>query len=284
MISAPVDLITLSLLHGTLSWSETQHLRTAGPDEWVQHLTNIQGRWLAAHLGGVALFPLLGMTIWWMLPPLGLASRVSKIALILYMPLYVAVDAVLGLGSSVLVQYREGLAPSDRAGADGALEALFYEPSAIDWLDRIAPVVAGAGSCPARVAWGVTGPALPRADRGRPFLGQRGQHVQPVHLRHPHIEEHQIVGAGAQAFQGVHGVLRRRDRESGGLQDFRQELTRRPVIFDDQDAAHGPAASAACGVRSRAADRWRDGAPAAGAASHGSAHRTPPATERVRRS
>ena len=67
MIAAPVGLITFSLLHGTLSWSETQHLRTAGPDEWVRHLTKIQGRWLAAYLGGVALFPLLGMTIWWML-------------------------------------------------------------------------------------------------------------------------------------------------------------------------------------------------------------------------
>ena len=140
MISAPVGLITFSLLHGTLSWSETQHLRTAGPDEWLQHLTNIQGRWLAAHLGGVALFPLLGMTIWWMLPPSGFVSRVSKVALTLYMPLYVAVDAVLGLGSSVLVQYRQGLAPSDRAGADGALEALFFEPSAIDWLDQAASI------------------------------------------------------------------------------------------------------------------------------------------------
>jgi hypothetical protein len=69
--------------------------------------------------------------------------------------------------------------------------------------------------------------------RARPVLWQRGQHVQPVHLRHPHIEEHQIVGAGAQAFQGVQTVLRRRDRESGGLQRFRQELTRRPIIFDD---------------------------------------------------
>ena len=82
MISAPVGLIVFSLLHSTLSWSETQHLRTAGLDEWVQHLTKIQGRWLAAHLGGVALFPLLGMTVWWMLPPVGLVSRVSKVALI----------------------------------------------------------------------------------------------------------------------------------------------------------------------------------------------------------
>ena len=111
MISAPVGLIAFSLSHGTLSWSETQHLRNAGVDEWVQHLTNIQGRWLAAHIGGVALFPLLGMTVWWMLPPRGIASRVSRIALILYMPLYIAVDAVLGIGSSILIHYREGLAP-----------------------------------------------------------------------------------------------------------------------------------------------------------------------------
>ena len=51
MISAPVGLVTFSLLHSTLSWAETQHLRTAGADEWIQHLANIQGRWLAAHLG-----------------------------------------------------------------------------------------------------------------------------------------------------------------------------------------------------------------------------------------
>ena len=138
MIAAPAGLITFSLMHAPLSWSETQHLRSAGPDEWIQHLTNIQGRWLAAHLGGVALFPLLGMTIWWMLPRPGFVSAVSKIALILYMPLYVALDAVLGLGSSVLVRYREGLAPPDRAGADGAIQALFFETSAIDWLDRAA--------------------------------------------------------------------------------------------------------------------------------------------------
>ena len=152
MISAPVGLIAFSLSHGTLSWSETQHLQTAGSDEWVQHLTNIRGRWLAAHLGGVALFPLLGMTIGWMLPSLGLASRVSRVALILYVPLYVAVDAVLGIGSSVLIRYREGLAPSDRAGADGALEALFYEPSVIDWLDQCASITWQIGALAAALA------------------------------------------------------------------------------------------------------------------------------------
>ena len=152
MISAPVGLMAFSLSHGTLSWSETQHLRNADVDAWVQHLTNIQGRWLAAHLGGVALFPLLGMTIWWMLPPHGIAGRISRIALILYMPLYIAVDAVLGIGSSILIHYREGLAPADRAGADGAFEALFFEPSAIDWLDKGASITWEIGALAAALA------------------------------------------------------------------------------------------------------------------------------------
>jgi hypothetical protein len=140
MILAPLGLIAFSLSHAPLSWSETQHLHEAGLDEWIQHITNIRGRWLAAHVGGVALFPLLGMTIWWMLPPRGILSNVSKAALILYVPLYVAVDAVLGIGSTILIDYRQGLPSAERAGVDGAFSALFFEPSVIDWLDQGASI------------------------------------------------------------------------------------------------------------------------------------------------
>jgi len=164
MISAPIGLIAFSLSHAPLSWSETQHLANAGLDEWIQHLTSIQGRWLAAHLGGVALFPLLGATIWWMLPSRGIVSGVSKVALTVYVPLYIAVDAVLGIGSSILVHYREGLAPSDRAGVDGAFEALFFAPSAVDWLDRGASLAWEIGALAAGLAlwrdygWRVSAP------------------------------------------------------------------------------------------------------------------------------
>ena len=152
MVLAPIGLLAFSLSHGTLSWSETQHLRNAGLDEWIQHLTNIQGRWLAAHIGGVALFPLIGMTIWWMLPQRGIVSSVSRVALSVYVPLYIAVDAVLGIGSSVLIHYREGLAPSDRAGVDGAFEALFFAPSPIDWLDQGATIALEIGALTAAFA------------------------------------------------------------------------------------------------------------------------------------
>src|SRR5262245_49356746 len=152
MISAPIGLIAFSLAHGTLSWSETQHLANAGLDEWIQHLTKIRGRWLAAHIGGVFLFPLLAMTIWWMLPPRGILSSVSKGALIVYMPLYVAIDAVLGIGSSILIDYREGLAASERPGVNGAFEALFFATSAIDWLDQGASIALKVGALAAALA------------------------------------------------------------------------------------------------------------------------------------
>jgi hypothetical protein len=146
MVLAPIGLVAFSLSHGTLSWSETQHLRNADLDQWIQHLTNIQGRWLAAHIGGVFLFPLIGMTMRWMLPQRGIVSSISRIALIVYVPLYIAVDAVLGIGSSILIHYREGLPPSDRAGVNGAFEALFFAPSAVDWLDRSASIALEIGA------------------------------------------------------------------------------------------------------------------------------------------
>ena len=67
-------------------------------------------------------------------------SNISKAALVVYMPLYIAVDAVLGIGSSILIEYRRGLDASAKTGADGAIEALFFAPSAIDWLDQGASI------------------------------------------------------------------------------------------------------------------------------------------------
>jgi hypothetical protein len=136
MVSAPLALIAFSFLHGSFSWAETHHLHTASNEEWIQHLSNIKERWLAIHVAGLFLFPLLGLTVWWMLPPHGIASRISQAALAVYMPLYIAVDAVLGIGSAILIHYRRGLSPAERAGADGALAAIFFEPSVIDWLDQ----------------------------------------------------------------------------------------------------------------------------------------------------
>ena len=93
-----------------------------------------------------------------MLPPSGLASHISRIALVIYAPLYIAVDAVLGIGSSIPLAYRQQLAPADRAGADGAFSALFFEASPIDWLDQGASIAWEVGALAAAIAlWRTSG-------------------------------------------------------------------------------------------------------------------------------
>lgn len=103
MLSAPLALIAFSFLHGSSSWAETRHLHTATNEEWIQHLSNIKQRWLVIHIAGVFLFPLLGLTVWWMLPASGISSRISQAALAVYVPLYIAVNAMLGIGSAILI-------------------------------------------------------------------------------------------------------------------------------------------------------------------------------------
>jgi hypothetical protein len=169
MISAPLGLIAFSFLHGAFSWAETQHLHTASNEEWISHLSNIKERWLVIHVAGVFLFPLLGLTVWWMLPPRGIASRISQAALALYVPLYIAVDAVLGIGSAILIHYRDSLPSAERSGAERALIALFFEPSAIDWLDQGASLAWRLGLFAAAIAsWPTSGwrVALPLAVAG----------------------------------------------------------------------------------------------------------------------
>jgi hypothetical protein len=158
MISAPLALIAFSFLHGSFSWAETQHLHTASNEEWISHLSNVKERWLVIHVAGVFLFPLLALTVWWMLPPRGIATRISQAALAVYVPLYIAVDAVLGIGSAILIHYRDGLPPAERSGAESALIALFFEPSAIDWLDQGASLAWRLGLFAAAIAvWSTRG-------------------------------------------------------------------------------------------------------------------------------
>src|SRR5262245_40358517 len=110
MIVAPILLVGFSLLHGL------DEVLAQGyppqPDEWIRYLGTIPGRWLALHVAGLGLFPLLGLVVLWMLPAGGAASRVSRLALAAYIVLYPAFDTLVGIGSSNLIRYRATLPPA----------------------------------------------------------------------------------------------------------------------------------------------------------------------------
>jgi hypothetical protein len=124
MIAAPIVLVVFSLLHGG---DELVLRGIPDHDEWVRYVSTIPGRWLMLHVIGLALFPLLGLVTWWMLPLGRTASLVSRAALAAYIVLYPAYDALVGIGSSVLLRYRQTLPAADQAVLDPVIKGLFFD-------------------------------------------------------------------------------------------------------------------------------------------------------------
>jgi hypothetical protein len=105
---------------------------------WRSSSSRFRGRWLAVHLVGLLLFPLLGVAIWLMLPPGRIASRISQVGLAAYIVLYPAFDAVAGIGGAVLAGYRETLPEAAWPTVNGAMWSLMGEADATAYLAEAA--------------------------------------------------------------------------------------------------------------------------------------------------
>lgn len=104
ILAAPLLMIVFSLVHG-LDWV-LMHGMHDDYEAFLEYIVQIRARWLAVHVAGLVLFPLLGVAIWWMLPPDRWATRISQVGLAGYIVLYSAFDAIAGIGSAVLAESR----------------------------------------------------------------------------------------------------------------------------------------------------------------------------------
>lgn len=137
ILGAPLALIVFSLAHG-VDWLVMHGMNDENYDAFIQYIVDIRGRWLAVHVVGLVLFPLLGVAIWLMLPAGRIASRISQVGLAVYIVLYAAFDAVAGIGGAVLAGYREGLPEAERPTVNGAIWALMGEADATAYLAEAA--------------------------------------------------------------------------------------------------------------------------------------------------
>lgn len=150
VLGAPLVLIAFSLAHG-LDWL-VMHGMHEDYDAFIQYIVDIRARWLAVHVVGLVLFPLLGVAIWWMLPPSRIASRVSQVGLALYIVLYAAFDAIAGIGSAVVADYRVGVPADDQPVIDGVMWALLGEADATFYLSEVASYAWALGTGAAAVS------------------------------------------------------------------------------------------------------------------------------------
>ena len=79
--------------------------------------------WVFVHTGFLLVTPLLALAAYLLLRGVtGTAATVSRVALVFFVCFYTAYEVTVGLGTGVLVDYANGLPPSEQAAVAGAID------------------------------------------------------------------------------------------------------------------------------------------------------------------
>ncbi len=86
-------------------------------------------RWLIVHIGFVPLIPLMAVAAYLLLQGLaGRAATISRAALVVFVPFYLAGEAALGIGTGVMMQSAEDLPPGQEDTVRQLVQDNFESP------------------------------------------------------------------------------------------------------------------------------------------------------------
>jgi hypothetical protein len=135
VIGVPLFVGLLNLTHPAV---------TAGSSVYhavVHHL----GWWLLLHMLNLVGFALLGLGVWLLVQHhAGVAGTISSVAIAVFVPFYVGFDALIGIGTGVLVQYASTRPQNQLPVLEPAISAY--------WASGMATILAAVGS----IAWGLS--------------------------------------------------------------------------------------------------------------------------------
>jgi hypothetical protein len=116
------------------------HFEPTGIYEGIHHVVNW---WIILHVLNLFGFALLGLAAYLLImEQQGLAAKIAKIGLAVFVPTYVGFDSIIGIGTGILVQYAKGVPLDKLAVLDPAINAF--------WTNNVATMLASIGS----IAWG----------------------------------------------------------------------------------------------------------------------------------
>jgi hypothetical protein len=85
-------------------------------DEFYEAVADALTRWLTVHVGTMLFIPLMAAVMFLLLRGIeGTAARVSRIALAVFAVVYLVYEAVIGIGTGLLVDNLDGFPASERA-------------------------------------------------------------------------------------------------------------------------------------------------------------------------
>ena len=108
-----------------LAWAVLLLFHPTGEGEAITYadLSDKLTPWLVVHLGMLVFIPLMGVAVYLLLRGVeGAAAQVSRVALVLFVLVYGAWEALVGIGSGILVNEINGLPEGERATAAGLVE------------------------------------------------------------------------------------------------------------------------------------------------------------------
>jgi hypothetical protein len=108
-----------------LAWAVLLMFHPTGEGEAITYadLSDKLTPWLVVHLGMLVFIPLMGVAVYLLLRGVeGTAARVSRVALVLFVLVYGAWEALVGIGSGILVNEINGLSEGERATAAGLVK------------------------------------------------------------------------------------------------------------------------------------------------------------------
>ena|SRR6185369_7740464 len=101
--------------------------------------------WTTLHVLNLLLFSILGSAVYFLISEVrNFAALLSKIAIVVFIPLYVAFDSLAGVGTGILVQQASGFPSSSLTSIEPLIDAYWTSPiiSAIAAIGSIAWVIA----------------------------------------------------------------------------------------------------------------------------------------------
>ena len=109
-----------------LAWAVLLMFHPTGEGESITY-ADLQDKltaWFAVHIGMILFIPLMAIAVYLLLRGVpGTAARVSRIALAVFVLFYGVWEALVGIGSGILVNDINALAESERAAAAGLVES-----------------------------------------------------------------------------------------------------------------------------------------------------------------
>lgn len=85
--------------------------------------------WVTLHILNLALFPPLGLAAYTLISDLnGVAATVSRVAIAVFIPIYAGFDALMGIGTGLLVQLSRQLSPAGVAVVTPVINSFYDSP------------------------------------------------------------------------------------------------------------------------------------------------------------